>query len=180
VAYGVLGGSVLVCYAMVVWQETLIHLFYSPSFDASREVLSILVIAVMLRGVSWVYGTLLVATRQAKVLLISDLTMNIGFLVTVRYALDTQASLEAIGWAFVVPHLLYLIFIVEYVRSNIAMILRRHIWPILLVALAPLIYLANTPHYLRWQSAGYTREIIVTLGLLLSVVIYRMFKKVTA
>lgn len=180
VAYGVLGGSVLVCYAMVVWQETLIRLFYSTSFGASREVLSVLVVAVMLRGVSWVYGTLLVATRRAKVLLISDLAMNFCLLVTVRYALDTQASLESLGWAFVVPHFLYLTFIVEYARSTNPMLRRREIWPVLIFAVAPLLYLAVAPEYMRWSSSGYESAIIGSFCLLLCGVIYRVFRKVAA
>ena len=178
VAYGVLGVSVLVCYAMIVWQDALIHLFYSSRFEASGEVFSVLVVAVMLRGVSWVYGTLLVATRRAKVLLISDLAMNLGLLVTVRYALNTQASLEALGWAFVLPHFLYLVFIVEYVRKANLMMRRRHIWPVLLVAVAPLVFLVVTPDYLRWSSAGYVRAIIGAFCLVLCGMIYRAFKKV--
>ena len=180
VAYGVLGGSILVCYSMIVWQETLINLLYSPRFDASGEALSILVIAVMLRGVSWVYGTLLVATRQARVLLVSDLTLNLGLLVTVRYVLDTHASLDALGWAFVLPHFLYLIFIVEYVRHNNSLMYRRHILPLLLVAVAPLLYLAILPEHLRWPNTGHLHAFILLVGLLLCGVIYRAFRKVTA
>jgi O-antigen/teichoic acid export membrane protein len=177
VAYGVLGVSVLVCYAMMVWQGALIHLFYSPRFEASREVFSILIVAVMLRGVSWVYGTLLVATRRATVLLISDLTMNLGLLITVRYALNTQASLESLGWAFVVPHFMYLIFIVEYVRSTNSKMLRRHIWPVLLVAVSPLIFFALNPDFLHWSSTGYARAIIGAFCFVLCGVIYRVFRK---
>lgn len=180
VAYGVLGVSVLACYAMMVWQGALIHLFYSHRFESSGEVFSILVVTVMLRGVSWVYGTLLVATRRAKVLLVSDLTMNLVLLVCVRYALDTQASLESLGWAFFVPHLLYLVFIVEFVRKTNPMMRRRHIWPLLLVAVAPLLFLAVSPDGLRWSSTAYSRAIIGAFCLVLCGVIYRVFRKVAA
>lgn len=179
VTYGVLTVSILVCYSMIVWQKELINLLYSPRFEATGEALTVLVIAVMLRGVSWVYGTLLVATRQAKWLLISDLALNLGFLVTVRYVLDAQASLDALGWAFVAPHFLYLIFIIEYVRHNNVLMRRRHIWPLVLIAVAPLLYLAVSPEYLRWLSTSRLHSVIAILGLLLCGVIYRVFKKVT-
>lgn len=178
VAYGVLGVLILVCYSMIVWQGAIINLLYSPQFEASGEVLSVLVIAVMLRGVSWVYGTLLVATRQAKALLISEVALNLCVLVSVRYVLDAHASLEALGWAFAGPHFLYLIFIVEYVRRNNPLMRRRHIFPFLFFSVIPLLYLAVVPAPLLFLSTEQLNVIIGLLGVLSCGVIYRGFRRV--
>lgn len=143
-AYLVLGVSILICYAMVLLKEPLISLLYSPKFQASGQVLMVLVIAVIFRGVSWVYGTLILATRNSRVLLVSDLVLNLSLLATTRYALDSysSASLEALGWAFVLPNFLYLVFVIEYGRLKNRLLQRRLIWPLLVCGTLPLIYLA--------------------------------------
>jgi O-antigen/teichoic acid export membrane protein len=141
-AYLVLAGSVLVCYSMVLLKTPLIHLLYSPEFQASAQVLVVLVVAVVLRGISWVYGTMILATRNSRVLLVSDLAMNLGLLAAVKFALVSYASLSALAWAFVLPNFLYLLFVVEYASCKNHLMKRRHIWPLLLGATLPLAVLA--------------------------------------
>ncbi|CAN7458642.1 hypothetical protein [Polaromonas sp. LjRoot131] len=141
-AYLVLGAGILGCHAMVLLKEPLIRLLYSPAFQASGEVLTVLVIAVMFRGVSWVYGTLILATRHSRVLVVSDVALNLLLLASTRYALDSFGSLAALSWAFVVPNFLYLVFVVEYACRHNRLMRRRDIWPFLLAGTLPLFYLA--------------------------------------
>lgn len=141
-AYLVLAGSVLVCYSMVVLKTPLIHLLYSPEFQSSEQVLAVLVVAVILRSISWVYGTMILATRNSRVLLLSDLALNLGLLAAVKFALTHHASLPALAWAFVLPNFLYLVFVVEYAGHKNHLMLRRQIWPLLLTAVLPLVVLA--------------------------------------
>ena len=141
-AYLILGASLLICYAMVLLKEPLIDILYSPEFKPSGQVVTVLVIAVIFRGVSWVYGTLILATRNSRVLLISDLALNFCLLVTTRYALDHEGSLEMLSWAFVLPHFIYLIFVVEYARMKNPLLQHRLIWPLLMGGILPLLYLA--------------------------------------
>lgn len=141
-AYLVFGGSVLVSYLLVMLQVPLIHLLYSPQFDQSGQVLSVLAIAVVFRSVSWAYGTLMLATRRARAMLLSELILNIGLLITTRYALDNYGTLASIGWSFVIPHFLYLVFVVEYVRAKNPLIHRRSIWPLLATGVIPLMVMA--------------------------------------
>lgn len=143
-AYLVLGGSVIVCYTMVILKTALIHLLYSPEFQPSEQVLKILVVAVIIRSISWVYGTMILATRSSRVLLLSDLALNLTLLVAVKLALSNFASLQSLAWAFVIPNFLYLVFVVEYVGCKNQLMLRRHIWPFLLMAISPLALLALT------------------------------------
>lgn len=141
-AYLVLAGSVLVCYSMVLLKTPLIHLLYSPEFQSSGQVLVVLVIAVILRSISWVYGTMILATRNSRVLLLSDLALNLALLAGVKFALLNYASLSALAWAFVLPNLLYLVFVIEYAARKNPLMLRRQIWPLLLAAALPLVVLA--------------------------------------
>lgn len=152
-AYLVLGAGLLICYLMVLCKEFLINLLYSPQFQDSGRVLIVLVIAVIFRGVSWVYGTMILATRNSRVLLMSDVGLNLLLLVTARYALDRHATLEALSWAFVLPNFFYLVFVVEYTRFKNTLLQRRLIWPFLIGGTLPLFYLALRT---QWFDEAYT------------------------
>jgi PST family polysaccharide transporter len=164
-AYLVLGVGILACHAMVLLKEPLINLLYSPRFQASGEVLAVLVIAVIFRGVSWVYGTLILATRNSRVLVASDVALNVLLLASTRYALDNFASLEALSWAFVLPNFLYLVFVVEYACFQNPLMRRRDIWPLLLGGTLPLIYLALTVSGLQWAHGGPLSWLATAVGL---------------
>lgn len=138
--YLILGATFLICYGLVIWQVQVLDLLYSPAFKASGAVLSVLAIAVIFRATSWVYGTLMVATRSARAMLASEVALNLGLLATTRYVLDNNPTLAALGWAFVVPHVLYLGFAIEYARANNRLMLRRYIWPLVLLGVLPLAF----------------------------------------
>lgn len=137
-SYLVLGGSLIVGYGLAAWPYTVIDLFYSSQFRSASELLVVLTVAIIFRGVSWVYGTLMLATRSLRALVASELLFNIGLLCVVRLVLETQGSLAALGWAFVIPHLLYLAFVIEYVRARNPLMHRIQIWPLLAFGTAPL------------------------------------------
>lgn len=141
-AYLVLAGGVVVCYCMVLLKQPLINLLYSHEFQPSGQVLVVLVIAVICRSISWVYGTMILATRNSRVLLLSDLALNLGLLVIVKFALVNFSTLSALAWAFVLPNFFYLVFVVEYANYKNPLMRRRYIWPLMCAALAPLILMA--------------------------------------
>lgn len=178
-AYLVVGVSILICYAMVLLRQPLINLLYSPQFQASSEVLMVLVIAVMFRGVSWVYGTMIIATRNSRVLLFSDLTFNLCLLGMTRYALETHTSLEALSWAFVLPNFLYLVFVVEYVRKKNPFMRRRLIWPLVVASTLPLVYLAMAPGGPQRAHSGLALWLCMVIGLAVSSAALVAYKKVT-
>ncbi|NLA41660.1 MAG: hypothetical protein GX874_09675 [Smithella sp.] len=148
-AYLVLGISTLVGYVMVMFKTPLIRLLYSREFDMAGDLLAILVVAVILRGVSWVYGTLIIATRSSRTLLLSDLLLNVGLLALVWCCLRHRPMLEALGWAFVTAHFLYLVFVVEYVRRKNGQMQRRRIWPLVAVATLPLIFRSDEAQWVQ-------------------------------
>lgn len=178
-AYLVLGVGVLISYTMVLLKEPLIDLLYSPQFRASGQVLSVLAIAVIFRGTSWVYGTVILATRNSRVLLFSDLALNLLLLTTTRYALDNYLSLEALGWAFVLPNFLYLAFVVEYVRIENQLIRRRQIWPLLMGCTIPLSYLAVTTGGSEGACFELAKWLCMGAGLAVSGAALLAYKKVT-
>ncbi|MES2413909.1 MAG: hypothetical protein V4614_08920 [Pseudomonadota bacterium] len=141
-AYLVLAGGVLVCYSIVLLKTPIIDLLYSPAFRPSEQVVTVLVVAILFRSISWVYGTMILAARKSRTLLLSEMALNLSLLVAVKFVLVTYASLHALAWAFVLPNLLYLAFVVEYVGRENNLMLRRHIWPLLLGAVVPLFVLA--------------------------------------
>ncbi len=177
-AYLVFGVGTLICYAMVLLKEPLINLLYSPEFHASGKVLTVLVIAVVFRGTSWVYGTMILATRNSRVLLLSDLALNLSLLVTTRYALNNFTSLEALGWAFVVPNFLYLVFVVEYVRTRNRLMQRRQIWPYLLAGTLPLFYLAIGPVASQWAYSDFAKWLCMGVGMTASGAALLAYRKV--
>jgi O-antigen/teichoic acid export membrane protein len=177
-AYLVFGAGILICYAMVLFREPLINLLYSARFQASGDVLMVLVIAVIFRGASWVYGTMILATRNSRVLLLSDLALNLCLLATARYALDRHASLEALSWAFVLPNFLYLVFVVEYARKKNPLMQRRLIWPLLVAGTLPLFYLALAPGGPQWAYSGLAVWLCMAIGLAVSVAALFAYTKV--
>jgi len=151
-AYLVLSGVTLFCYLMVTFKTPLIRLLYSREFDAAGNLLVILAVAVILRGVSWVYGMLIVATRSSRILLLSDVFLNIGLMVFVWHCLRNYPTLEALGWAFVIANFLYLVFVVEYVRRKNDQMQRRKIWPLVAIATLPLV--------VSWDQAQWIQMMI--------------------
>lgn len=177
-AYLVLGISVPVCYAMVLLKAPLINLLYSPEFAASGQVLMVLVIAVILRGTSWVYGTLILATRQARVLLLSDAALNLLLLLMTRYALENFGSLKAISWAFVLSNFAYLVFVVEYAYRKNSLMKRRFIWPLLMAGTVPLLYLTLVPGSGFDGDLKFVHWIFMFYGLAVSAIAFVAYKKV--
>jgi O-antigen/teichoic acid export membrane protein len=178
-AYLVLGVGILACHAMVLLKEPLISLLYSPQFHASGEVLTVLVIAVLFRGVSWVYGTLILATRKSRVLVVSDVALNLLLLASTRYALDSFGSLQALSWAFVLPNFLYLVFVVEYACFYNPLMRRRDIWPLLLGGALPLFYFALAHSASQWAFAGFAGGLAAAVGLCAGAAALLAYKKVT-
>jgi len=177
-AYLVLGISVPICYAMVLLREPLIQLLYSPEFAASGQALMVLVIAVIFRAISWVYGTLILATRRVHVLLVSDVLLNLLLLATTRYALQNFDSLEALSWAFVLPNFVYLVFVVEYVGHRNSLMKRRFIWPLLLAGTVPLLYLALSSSVFHGVGLQYEHWLLMFCGCVVSGVALVAYKKV--
>ena len=165
-AYLVLGAGLLLCNLMILSKEFLINLLYSPQFQDSSRVLLVLVIAVVFRGVSWVYGTMLVATRNSRVLLVSDLAQNLLLLAAARYALDRRESLESLSWAFVLSNFFYLVFVIEYARFKNPFLKRRLIWPFILLGTLPLSFLAFGAGGLNEPYGELTKWVCVLVGLL--------------
>jgi O-antigen/teichoic acid export membrane protein len=179
-AYLVLGASTVICYVLVLLKVSLINLLYSTQFHESGEVLMVLVIAVIFRGVSWVYGAMILATRKSRVLLVSDLALNLFLLGTAYFAINVFGTLTALSWAFVLPNLLYLVFVVEYACLKNRLMRRRQIWPFLLAATFPLCYLALTSSGIGQQLpyAEVTKWFCMAIGLVVSATMFRAFKKV--
>lgn len=177
-AYLVFGASLLICYLIASSKEFLINLLYSPQFQDSGRVLMVLIIAVVFRGVSWVYGTLIVATRNSRVLLMSDVAHNLLLLAVARYALDRHASLEALGWAFVFSNLIYLGFVVEFARFKNPLLQRRIIWPFLLLGTLPLFYLALGTEWVNQGCLELTRWIAVLIGAIVAITALLAAKKI--
>lgn len=167
-AYLVLGGVVLVCYLMVAFRSPVIHLLYSAEFEAAGDALTILAIAVILRGVSWVYGMMIVATRDARTLLLSDFFLNLGLLILGRYCLQHYQTIESLAWAFVISNFLYLVFVIEYACRKNVLLRRRQIWPLAALAALPMaIY-------------GGTQWLLLVAGPMISAASWFAYKKVKA
>ena len=143
-AYLVFAGALLVCYYLVLFSGPIVRILYSAAFHPSEEVLSILVIAVIFRSISWVYGSLIVATKKSRILLFSDVAFNLGLLSATKYALDYHASLASLAWAFVALNFCYLMFAVEYVRRVNRLMFAKSIWPLTIWGVGPLVFLATT------------------------------------
>jgi len=168
-AYLVLSVGTLVSYMMVMFKTPLIRLLYSRDFDEAGNLLVILAVAVVLRGVSWVYGMLIVATRASRTLLLSEVLLNIALISLVWYCLQNYPTLEALGWAFVTANSLYLIFVIEYVRRKNDQMQRRKIWP--------LVALAGLPLVMNW---GPSQWVQLAIGLAVSGMAWYAHRKVLA
>jgi O-antigen/teichoic acid export membrane protein len=148
-AYFVLGSFVLIFYPVVMFRDSVLTFFYSEQFSQSAQALPIFVVAVLFRAVSWVYGSTLVAGRESRILLVSELALNALTLATALTVLTKMSlSMEALAWAFVLPQFLYLVFSIEYVQMKNPSMHRLHIWPLMFLASVPLlytIYSSNSP-----------------------------------
>jgi len=110
-----------------------------------------------------------VATRNSRVLLMSDIAQNLLLLAAARYALDRHESLEALSWAFVLSNFFYLVFVIEYARFKNPLLKRRLIWPFLVLGTLPLIYLALSAAGVNAAYREPTKWVCVMLGLLVAV-----------
>lgn len=176
--YLVFGVSILVCNALVLLKTPVLNLLYSPQFQESGRILMILVIAVVFRSVSWVYGSMILATRNSRALVASDLVANLLLLASIRHVLNNSASLEALGWAFVLPNFLYLVFVVEFVRIKNRLMRRRDIWPLLAGGTTPLIYLALTSAGPQLAPPGPVAWICMCIGVAVAIAAFIAHKKV--
>jgi O-antigen/teichoic acid export membrane protein len=157
----------------------ILHLLYSQKFESSGNVLVILSIAVIFRAVSWVYGTVIIATKDARVLLISDLGLNAGLLLSIGTALQKYNSLESLGWAFVFSNFIYFIFVVEYARYKNGLMLRRDIWPLVTLAVFPLILMAVGAQSF-YSVHGMVLMTFLMVGLTMSFASWHAYKKVSS
>jgi O-antigen/teichoic acid export membrane protein len=177
-AYFVLGAFVTIFYTLVLFDQWFINLFYSAQFQPSAQVIQILAIAVIFRAVSWVYGSVILATRQSRKLLISELALNASLLTSARYLLNNDlATLEALSWAFVVPHFLYLVFSIENARAQNKLLRRMDIWPLLLATTLPLLYVACVSGGLAGPYYALKALIISFFGLLTAGAAWVAYKK---
>lgn len=135
--YLVLGGSLIVGCSLIAWPLGLIAFFYSPEFGAAREIIVVLVLAIIVRGVSWVYGSVMLAARSLRAMLVSELMLNAALLSGTKLVLNNHGSLADLGWAFVVPHLFYLAFVVEFVSHANPLMHRRDVWPLVVLGGGP-------------------------------------------
>jgi hypothetical protein len=140
----------------------------------------ILVIAVIFRSASWVYGTMIMATRNSRVLAASDLATNLLLLACTRHVLDNSASLEALSWAFVLPNFLYLVFVVEFVGVKNDLMRRRDIWPLLAGGTIPLIYLALTSTGSHAAPLEPVLWVCMCIGLAVAIAAFIAHKKVVS
>lgn len=176
--YLVLGVGILVCNALVLLKVPVLDLLYSPQFRESGRILTILVIAVIFRSVSWVYGTMILATRNSRVLVVSDLAGNLLLLASTRHVLNNSVSLEALGWAFVLPNFLYLVFVVEFVRVKNRLMRRRDIWPLLAGGTIPLTCLALTLTGPQTSPPGPMTWVCICIGVAVAIVALIAHRKV--
>lgn len=176
-AYIVLVSTTAICYLMVLFKGPLIHLLYSPKFDEAGDLLAILVIAVIFRGISWVYGMLIVASKSSRVLIISDVALNVGLVILTRFSLQNFSSLASLGWAFVIANFLYLVFVVEYARFKNTLIRRRYIWPLLTASVLPLLAMAmySDKYLIRWQNSAW---LLIVTGLVVSAISLYSYRRV--
>jgi O-antigen/teichoic acid export membrane protein len=163
-AYIVLGSFVVIYFTLLLFDKWFMNLLYSAQFQPSVPVLQILAIAVIFRAVSWVYGTMILANAQSLTLLISELLLNASMLASTRYALSSSvATLESLGWAFVAPQFLYLVFSIEYACRKNSLLRRFDIWPLLLATVFPLLYLACFPSSLK-GTYYYLHEALLSIS----------------
>jgi O-antigen/teichoic acid export membrane protein len=177
-AYFVLGAFVTIFYTLILFDQWFINLFYSAQFQPSAQVIQILAIAVIFRAVSWVYGSVILATRQSRKLLISELALNASLLTSARYLFNNDlATLETLSWAFVVPHFLYLVFSIENARAQNKLLRRMDIWPLLLATTLPLLYVACVSGGLAGPYYALKALIITFFGLVTAGAAWVAYKK---
>jgi O-antigen/teichoic acid export membrane protein len=141
-------------------------------------VIQILAIAVIFRAVSWVYGSVILAKRQSRKLLISELALNASLLTSARYLFNNDlATLETLSWAFVVPHFLYLVFSIENARAQNKLLRRMDIWPLLLATTLPLLYVACVSGGLAGPYYALKALIITFFGLVTAGAAWVAYKK---
>jgi O-antigen/teichoic acid export membrane protein len=178
-AYIVLGSFVAIYFTVLLFDQWFMNMLYSTQFQPSIPVLQILAIAVIFRAVSWVYGTMILAKGQSLTLLISELILNASMLASTRYALNSGvATLESLSWAFVAPQFLYLVFSIEYACRNNSRLRRFDIWPLLLAAVLPLLYLACFPSSLKGTFYHLHEALISFSGLVIIGFTWLAYKKI--
>ncbi|WP_347986258.1 hypothetical protein [Methylomonas sp. AM2-LC] len=176
-AYLILVSCTLICFFIVVFQKELISILYTPEFAESGQLIVILTVAVIFRSISWVYGMLIVAKKNTRMLILSDLTFNLLLLISAQYVMQNYSSMDSIGWIFVLPHFFYLTFVLEYACYNNKLLTRRQIWPLIILAVLPLLLIVLCNDNMPILSKQ-TNFIFMATGLAVSGLSWCNYKKI--
>ena len=178
-AYFILGSVVFISYFVMVFKIQLLRLFYSSKFDSSANVLSILLLAILIRSVSWVYGLLMVSSKKSQAILLSELSFNGASLILVWLAIHFCGTNESLAWAIFVANFLYCIFVLYYVKKIEMAIQLNFICIMLLFAILPLGFFAQYERSLMsFRLFSIPNEVcFLVYGIGISYVLFRKYMR---
>jgi O-antigen/teichoic acid export membrane protein len=177
--FAVLAVVIMVCYVVFVFEIQVIQLMYSREFLAAGPLLDILLVAMLMRSISWVYSMIIVAAKDARMMLISEIGFNLCLLIGAKISLLYFNSLTALGWGFVVANFIFLLFIMIYAKTRnatlpvalVGIVIASAITPLLLIAIAE-----NLDWSLELLHSGVVKAVILLLACALSVVALRGYR----
>lgn len=141
-AYFILASVIFISYFVMVFKIQLLRLLYSPKFESSANVLSILLLAILIRSVSWIYGLLMVSSKKPQAILLSEVSFNGASLISVWLAIHSYGTNESLAWAIFIANFLYCIFVLLYVKKIEVTIQLNFICVMLILAMLPLGFFA--------------------------------------
>jgi len=102
--------AVAVIATMIVLRQEVIAILYSKEFTRSGDIVRWMLIGDFFKVTSWVYGMLLLAYSDKSLFLVTEVLFNIIIVIVTYLLIDT--TIEAVGMAFLLSNILYLVLVV--------------------------------------------------------------------
>lgn len=103
---------------MLLFSPVIIQLLYSPEFTEATAMFQWLVLGTLLKVFVWPVAYILPAMRSSATYITTELLANIGLLFF-SFCLMNKFGLEAIGIAYLVNYILYILIILVAIRNTV-------------------------------------------------------------
>lgn len=119
----------------IVFKSLIVKILYAPTFEAILPYLSLAIIGVTFRAVSWCMAYVMLARGDGRIYIITEVASAV-FYLALNIPLFGAMGFDGLGLAYIAWYAVYTAICYAVYRYRYHMRLRRGVWPLLLLVLA--------------------------------------------
>lgn len=127
----------------IIFKSLIVKILYAPTFDAILPYLSLAIIGVTFRAVSWCMAYVMLARGDGRIYIVTEVASAV-FYLALNIPLFRSMGFEGLGIAYIAWFAIYTAICYAIYRFRYHMRLRRGVWPLLVLVLA----IGIATHYL--------------------------------